>query len=186
MKRASLILLCLLVFAAPQAFCGGLSFGVGVFGGMDFPILQTDNASGPIYGAQGVLKLSGPISLEPFIYFGSYDAAEFEEFTNDLEGADITAFGLDATFFRPMGKGVGPYLLAGVGYYDIGDDGIATAYESQGSRLGWAGGAGLGIGVTPFLQLDIRGKAHFVTQDGGGSRKSASVTGGLTYYFGVQ
>ena len=153
---------------------------------MDFPLLQDDATSGAVYGIRGILKLNMPITLEPFLYFGSYGAAEFPEFTNDLEGAKITAYGVDATLFKIKGKGVGPYFLVGAGFYDIADDAVKNAYDSQGSRLGWSGGAGLAIGLTPYLMLDVRGKATVVTLDGGGSRKSAGATAGLSYFFGVQ
>jgi hypothetical protein len=153
---------------------------------MDFPLLQDDNTSGAIYGVRGIVKLQMPVTLEPFVYFGSYGAGEFEEFTNDLEGAEITAYGIDATLFKSTGKGIGPYFLVGAGFYDIADDGIQEAFESQGTRLGYSVGAGLNIGVTPYLSIDIRGKGNLVTQDGGGSRKSAGVTGGISYFFGVQ
>ena len=186
MKRLGLAALCLVFLTGSAVFSQGVSFGAGAFGGMDFPLLQDDNTSGAIYGVRGIVKLQMPITLEPFIYFGSYGAAEFEDFTNDLDGAEITAYGIDATFFKSSGKGVGPYFLVGAGFYDIADDGVQAAYESQGTRLGYSLGAGLTIGATPYLQIDLRGKANIITQDGGGSRKSAGATAGISYFFGVQ
>jgi len=185
MRRLGFIVVCLSIISMSTAFGQGISFGAGAFGGMDFPLLQDDNTSGAIYGVRGILKLEMPITLEPFIYFGSYGAAEFPEFTNDLDGAGITAYGVDATLFKIKGKGVGPYFLVGAGFYDIADDAVQNAYESQGTRIGYSAGAGLAIGLTPYLMIDVRGRANIVTQDGGGSRKSAGATAGLSYFFGV-
>jgi hypothetical protein len=185
MKRTSLVVVCLCILAVPAAFSQGISLGAGAFGGMDFPLLQDDNTSGAIYGVRGIVKLNMPITLEPFLYFGSYGAGEFTEFTNDLDGAEITAYGVDATLFKIKGKGMGPYFLVGAGFYDIADDAVQNAYESQGTRIGYSAGAGLAIGLTPYLMIDIRGKGTIVTQDGGGSRKSAGATAGLSYFFGM-
>ena len=186
MKRLTFVVVCLGMLAATTSFGQGVSFGAGAFGGMDFPLLQNDNTSGAIYGVRGIVKLNLPITVEPFLYFGSYGAAEFPEFTNDLEGAKITAYGVDATLFKIKGTGVGPYFLVGAGFYDIADDAIQGAYETQGARMGYSAGAGLAVGLTPYLMIDIRGRANVVTLDGGGSRKSIGATGGLSYFFGVQ
>ncbi len=186
MKRLSFVVVGCCIITASTAFGQGVSFGAGAFGGIDFPVLQNDNTSGAIYGIRGIVKLDMPITLEPFLYFGSYGAAEFPEFTNDLEGAKITAYGVDATLFKIKGKGVGPYFLVGAGFYDIADDAIKDAYNSQGSRIGYSAGAGLAVGLTPYLMIDIRGRTNVVTLDGGGSRKSVGATGGLSYFFGVQ
>ena len=42
---------------------------------------------------------------------------------------------------------------------------------------------GFVIGVTPKLSVDVRGKAHFITWDGG-AKKSVALMGGLNYAFG--
>jgi hypothetical protein len=41
------------------------------------------------------------------------------------------------------------------------------------------------FGVAPSLGIDVRGKLDVINSEGGGSKKSAAVLGGINYYFGL-
>jgi hypothetical protein len=48
------------------------------------------------------------------------------------------------------------------------------------SNIGLKGGLGFAIGLSPKLDLDLRGGLLVVPQEDGGSKKGALITGGVT------
>jgi hypothetical protein len=44
---------------------------------------------------------------------------------------------------------------------------------------------GLVFGVAPKVDIDVSGRFHLITLDGGGSRKNVGINGGVSYYFGI-
>jgi hypothetical protein len=50
--------------------------------------------------------------------------------------------------------------------------------------VGWSAGLGVEVGITSVVGLDVRGKLVVIPWDGGDSKKSAVLTGGITYYLG--
>ena len=179
--RKELKVLLLVVLLAQPALAGGITFGVGVAAGLDYPIIQEDQARGTVFGFKGRLKAIPSIALEPNIYFTNHGDPDYEDFDLGLEGSKITAYGVDATLGAGFGAvGVKPYGLFGVGFYKVKRD--QTLQDE--TNFGWSAGFGIEVGVNPTVGLDVRGKLIVIPTDGGGSKKSASVTGGLNYYFG--
>ena len=70
--------------------------------------------------------------------------------------------------------------FVGAGMYKIKND--DTGYDE--SKLGFDAGLGFMFGLTPYVDLDIRGTFMTAPQEEG-AKKAVLVTGGLTYYFGV-
>ncbi len=180
--RKELKVLLLVVLLAQPALAGGITFGVGAAAGLDYPISQEDQAKGTVFGFKGRLKAIPSIALEPNIYFTKFgDPPEHEDFTYDIEGSKVTAYGVDVTLGSSFGgPGVKPYGLFGVGFYKVKRD----QTDQDNTDFGWSAGFGIEVGVNPTVGLDVRGKLVVIPTDGGASKKSASIIGGLNYYFG--
>lgn len=165
----------------PAVQAGQISLGAGVSGGLEFPIAQQDQKQGSVFGFRVRVGVLPMVTLEPGLSFTRYGDPEFDDFTPDIEGAKVTGYTLDAVLGGAFGgTGVKPYGLFGIGYYN-------TALEHFGDdkkNFGWSAGFGLEIGVAPMVGLDFRGRAAMISTDGGGTKKSGSVTGGINIYFG--
>jgi hypothetical protein len=187
MKRTFLFVLAVLLLSQ-MALAGNLKFGIGVAGGLNYPIGQEDQTQGSIFGFHGRVQAVPAIALEPNIYFTKFGDPVSDEFTYDIQGSKITAYGIDVTLGGAMGgPGVKPYALFGAGFYKAStktQEGFSSPYN-KGTDFGWSAGFGIEVGVTHMVGLDLRGKLVIIPTDGGGSRKSGSVTGGVNYYFGM-
>ncbi len=174
-----------LVLLSSGVFAEGPKFGVGFFAGVDFPVLQQDQANGTIFGFRVRYEAIPTVVLEPNVCFSNYSSPDFEEFEYDLEGSKVTSFGLDVVLGNSIGAtGFKPYFLAGIGLYNRSNETIDDIYDSGGARFGFSGGLGIALGLSPSFDVDARAKLSVAASEGGGSRKSLAVTGGLNYYFG--
>ncbi len=193
MKRITLFLIltifslvCLTSLASAQS---ATKLGFGAFGGLSIPILQEDQGNGTEYGLKVRWGAVSMFTVEPYLAFvkwGEPDPIEVlsggPDFSLGIDGSKVTAFGVDLVLGNGVGKmGVSPYFVGGVASFKVKND--DTGFEH--SSLGWSAGLGLGIGFTPSLAIDVRGKVNVAPQDGGGSKKSASIVGGLNYAFGL-
>lgn len=180
MKKA-LLLIGALVLVCPVLASAEVQFGLGAFGGMDVPIIQDDQASGTMFGFKARLKALPVIILEPTLHFSTYGEPDIEDLPNaGLDGSDVTFYGVDATLGAPFAPKFSFYGIGGIGIYNVKRD----QTDQDESTFGWSAGLGIGIGLGTNLALDFRGKLHVIPQEDGGSKKSATVTGGLNYHFG--
>lgn len=163
------------LLAASAAHATGV--GVGVYGGLSFPVLQGDVKSGSIVGVRAPISILPIVTAEPF--YASSKLGDAEEtlggITYKRDGFDQTAYGLTAMFGHPGGMGVHFFPFAGIGKYKLERDGSADIDD-----VGYTLGLGLGVGATPKVSLQIRGQLELV-KTGDTSRKFGNVTGGLTY-----
>jgi hypothetical protein len=164
-----------ILLAASAAHATGV--GVGVYGGLSYPIIQDDVKSGSIYGFRAPVSLVPMITVEPF--FASSKLGDGEQTLAGIvykrDGFDQTAYGLTAMLGNPSGMGFHFFPFAGIGKYKltrIGSDDINEA--------GYNFGLGIGIGATPKVSLQIRGELEMV-KTGDTSRKFGNATAGLTY-----
>ncbi|MBD3258573.1 outer membrane beta-barrel protein [candidate division GN15 bacterium] len=181
-----LLTFCLVVLLAgiAQAQVPGPKFGVGASGGLNIPILQDDQESGSIFEFRGRLQPLPFLAVEPKISFSSYGSPDtFEDVVWDVDGSKLVMYGVDGVLGGGAGIGIRPMFVVGLGFYNIKNDDTEAFLESQ-TKFGWSFGAGLGIGVAPKIELDVRAKAHIVMYEGSSSKKSLAITGGLNYYFG--
>lgn len=173
-----LIMVCVLMLwgASPVVASG---YGVGGFGGLNIPIVQDDQSSGTVFGVKGRMELARNVIVEPNLGFGKFGDAEFTFGTR--EGSKINAYGVDVLLGSGFGgaSGVNIFGILGAGVYSITRD-----YDDDATKFGWSTGLGLEFMMVPTLGLDVRGKVHVTSSEGGGTKKSATVTGGLNYYFG--
>lgn len=169
------------VFLLAQAVLAG-SFGIGISGGYEYPIVQKDQDNGTVVGIRARLKAVRGIAFEPNVYFTKFGYPEFEDNTSDLEGSKVTAYGVDVILGGAFGAtGFRPYYSAGVGMYNV----KRNQSGQSDRRLGWSAGLGFEVGLATFLSLDFRARGIIIPTEGGGSKKSASLTGGINYYFGM-
>jgi hypothetical protein len=163
------------LLAASAAHATGV--GVGVYGGLSYPVVQDDVKSGSVIGFRAPVSLVPMITVEPF-----YASSKLGDATETLggisytrDGFDQTAYGVTAILGSPGGMGFHFYPFAGLGHYKLtrsGSDDISEA--------GYNFGLGIGIGATPKLSLQIRGELELV-KTGDTSRKFGNATAGLTY-----
>lgn len=185
--KKTLLLMTTVLLLSQMALAGNIKFGIGVAGGLDYPIGQDDQTQGSIFGFRGRVQAVPAIALEPNIYFTKFGDPTKEVLAGEIEGSKITSFGVDVTLGGTMGGvGVKPYGLFGVAFYKMKQEnatGDATLLDE--TNFGWSAGFGVEIGVALAIGLDLRGKLVVIPTEGGGSKKSASVTGGVNYYFGM-
>lgn len=180
MKKLLLLAICVLLLSQ-AGHAQGVKLGVGAFGGVEFPLIQDDQASGTNFGFKGRVNLS-MITFEPFIAFASYGEADIEDVIGDPEGNSITAFGLDAVLFSGFGApGPSVFLFAGIGSYKIDND--QMVYDQ--SDIGYSFGLGLEIGIAKAISIEGRGRFLAINSEGGATKKSGIVTAGLNYHFGL-
>jgi len=180
MKKLLLVLFSLLLLSV--AVNGeGTKIGVGAFGGMNIPILQDDQASGTAFGVMVRIKFLSFMSAEPNAVFGKWgEPGDVDGFQLGISGSKVNSFGVDGIIGSMPGTvGLKPYAVIGVGSYKIKND--DTGYDE--SNIGFSGGLGFGIGVSPKFDVDLRGKFLVIPQDQG-SKKALTLTGGLLYYLG--
>jgi long-subunit fatty acid transport protein len=154
-------------------------FGVGGFGGISIPIIQEDQSSGTTFGIKGKFKMIPGVALEPNISFGKYGDAEFAFGTRP--GSKVTSYGVDCILGGGFGEkpGVRMYGIIGAAAYATSRD-----YDDDATKLGWSTGLGFEINLSTRVGLDLRGQVHVISSEGGGSKKSATITGGLNFYLG--
>ncbi|MCK5125736.1 MAG: outer membrane beta-barrel protein [candidate division Zixibacteria bacterium] len=180
MKKLLFIAAVLLLYAS-TAMAQAPKFGVGVFGGINIPVVQDDQKSGTAFGLKARIKLLPIIIAEPNVTFGKWgDPDPVDGLDLGISGSKITSFGIDFTLGGLPGKaGFKPFAFVGVASYKVKND--DTNYEN--SKLGVAGGLGFAIGVSPLIDIEVRGKAVVAPQDDG-SKKAIWILGGINYYFG--
>lgn len=187
--RKKLLVLCAVLLIAGSALAQSpAKFGVGAFGGVSIPVLQEDQGNGTEFGLKGRWGLGSLIVLEPYFSatkWGDPDPVDVGgggTFDLGIAGSKVTSFGVDAVLGNGVGKmGIAPYFTAGIGSFKVKND--DTGFDH--SSFGMTAGLGLGIGLTPQLGLDVRGKFVVMPQDPDGSKKAVGVVAGVNYTFGV-
>jgi opacity protein-like surface antigen len=163
-----------LLLAAGAAHATGV--GIGVYGGLSYPIIQDDVKSGTLLGLRAPVSLVPLLTVEPFYSSSSLGDAEevLGGITYTREGFDQTAYGLNVVLGNPAGMGVRFYPFAGIGKYKLERTGTDI------DETGYTFGLGIGVGATPKLSVQIRGEFEMV-KTGDTSRKFGNATAGLTY-----
>lgn len=164
----------MLLVAAGAAHATGV--GVGVYGGLSYPVIQDDVKSGTLIGFRAPVAIVPMITVEPF--YASSSLGDAEETLGGIsytrEGFDSKAYGLNVVLGNPVGMGFRFYPYAGIGKFKLERTG--TDIDETGYNVG----LGIGIGATPKLSLQIRGELEMV-KTGDTSRKFGNATAGLTY-----
>jgi len=177
-----LIVFCLVLILAPQIYALGPKLSAGAFGGINIPVVQDDQSRGTVFGLMARFNAFGIFSVEPNISFGKWGKPEpIDGFELGIDGSKITSYGIDVLLGGLPGTiGVKPYFLGGFGHYSIKND--DTGYDE--GNLGYSIGLGIGIGLIPKIDIDVRAKGILVPV-GDSSKKAFTITAGLLYNFGI-
>ena len=142
---AALVLACV---SALPARAGSIS--LGAFGGMTYPVLQSDVGNGTLYGVRAPVKLVPFLTVEPYWATSSLGdkvvGTPLGNITN--HGFDETAYGASVMLATP-----GPlsfYPIGSVGKTTIKIGGTSNAFTTYG------GGIGLGVSAVPKVTLNLR------------------------------
>lgn len=182
MKRAVLIGLALLL--VPHAYAQTETvlprMGVGLFGGVNIPVVQDDQENGSVFGIRGRFKVVPILVLEPNLTFSRYGSPEnIEGVDFGIEGSKLLGYGLDVTLGGAPGEMFKSFAVLGIGGYSLTND--DTGFDETG--IGYRIGFGVGVAVVRELDIDLRALGLVIPQEVGGSKKSALILGGLTYNF---
>lgn len=172
MKRVILGASLAIALAGTSAQAG--SIGVGAFGGISIPIVQSDVEKGSMFGIRIPIKLVPMVAIEPY-----YASSALGDAKEDVLGVTYTRSGFDAKAYGAnvmlsMGGPLQFYPYAGIGQTKLerpGTDLSLTTYNF---------GMGLGISPAPKISVHFRGELAAAV-DGEASRKFANATVGLSY-----
>ncbi len=175
MKRVILTLIALISIAGVGSLAAqGMRFGIG--GGLLVPLGTYKDADkmGWLVGADATYWLLGaPVGIRADIQYSQTDSKSgiTPSHTTKLIGGlaeAVYAFGKKADAVRP-------YILGGVGYYNVKID-VTGLGSGSTSKVGFGGGAGLAFKLGPS------GARFFVE----GKYVSVSTTGGSTNFLPVR
>lgn len=173
MRRLTIFLL-LTLGLVPQV-SRARDVGVSVFGGMSIPIVQDDNANGPLFGVRAPVGLMSHLIIEPF--FTSTRNGDAKQVIGGVSytrsGFDISTFGASLVF--PFGQHTRYYPLVG-----FSTNALSRTGSSDQTMTGWNFGFGVGFSPKPKFAIDLRGEG-VVIADGSLGRTFANVTLGVTY-----
>ena len=181
----SLVVAVVFLLATTMVHAQGVSLGFGLSGGLNIPVAQDDQSQGTNFGIRGIVRPLNLLSFEANVNFAKYGDPEIDVpgVTNDLEGSSLTSYGVDAVLGGGPGKGIKPFFLAGIGLFKASRD-QTEVFENQDTEFGYTAGLGVAFGLTPYLALEVRGRANIVPVEGSSSRKSVFALVGLNYYLG--
>ena len=179
MKKVILFLI-LLALLAPHLHAEGMKLGVGAFGGFNIPVVQDDQKTGSVFGLRARLRVLPILTAEPNVTFGKWGSPdEIEGIKWEIDGSKINSYGIDAIIGNLHGvQGFKPFGFVGAGIYNVKND--DTDYDE--SKLGFSGGLGFAVGLSPTLDIDVAGRLVVAPQEDG-SKKAFFITTGLNFYF---
>jgi opacity protein-like surface antigen len=179
MKRILGLVLLAAILAVMPARAGTVSVGAEAFGGMSIPILQDDAEQGTVFGVRVPVHAVKLLTLEPWFTKSALGdkTVDIAGLSYDIDGGDLTGFGLNARLGGLGGPGLSFFPYLGIGSYTIARDGSDDRTE-----VGYNGGLGLSLSPAPKFGIGLRGEFLMVTT-GDTSRKYANVMLGVSYSF---
>ncbi len=180
MKRLIGIVIAASLLGAGAARAGEIGFGVGAFGGGVWAIEQDDTGDGFIYGARLPVRLIHLLTVEGFYQASSLGDVETDigGTTQTIPGYDLSAFGANVIIGSLGGPGLSFYPYAGIGSYEMSQDG-----GSSETNTGWSFGLGLGLALPSKFSVQIRAEGDMIVT-GNTSLKFGILSAGLNYSLG--
>lgn len=188
--RAKAIVLALVLILICATNASAFRFGVGGFGGFNFPVAQDDVKMGTVFGAKARLPLIPFVGIEPNFTLmqngdGEVDVEEYNYGTQTIVGGKFTSIGADVVFGSIMGTaGLNVHGIVGFSSATYARD--VDAIDDLSNITYWLG-LGFEYGINEQISLEFNGKLMvFPYDDGGdtGSRKNGIVTAGINVYLG--
>ena len=180
MKRVALVVS--LALAAVPALASA-QVGFGAAAGPSFPMGDFGKGVNTGYHAQASLDVGVPLSPIGFRFDGTIDGYDAKSSSSTVSGSARIAGGAANVL---MGFGavplLGPYVIAGVGYYQLHSEGKAgtTSFSTDQNEPGGSIGAGIRFGLGGLGVFAETGY-HFIKSTGSG----ASATTFVPVMFGV-
>ena len=164
-----------------------VDISAGPYFGMSIPIVNDQAESGRLFGLQA------KVSLLSFVAVGAHYSSsslgevehtffegETDEFTESIDGGDVSTFGVDAYVgFLSGVPGVKFYLMGSVESWKWKRD-----YTDDLSKTAFGVGPGLEVVLPVGIGLEGRGMFEVTPTDNGGSIKSFLWFVGANYHFG--
>ena len=176
MRRISATAVLLLITSAALS-AQTPKIGIGAFGGLNIPLVQDDQGSGKEFGFRGRLKFAIFV-VEPNVTFAKWGKPDpINGIDLGIDGSKVTSYGVDVALGGAPGvPGFKPFFVVGAASYKVKND--DTGFDE--SDIGYSGGIGFLIGVSPSFDIDVRGKAVVIPMEAGGSKKAVAATAGVT------
>ncbi len=180
MKKALPLILVLVIASSAMAIT---DLSLGVYGGLNSPIVQQDTKSGTGFGLKGTFAPTPMIAASVFFESRKYGSPEktIRGITMKTDGGKVSVFGLEAQI-GSVGGAMGPhfYWAVGVGSYKWKRDGYSDL-----SKVAYHLGPGLEINLPMHIGIEAKGKFEIVPTGGGGSRKNFLIFVGANYHIGL-
>ena len=96
MKKILLMTICIMVAISISG--SATPIGAGVQVGLDFPLIQDDQAEGMIFGLKATWPLAGMLAIEPnltFTKFGDPELSDYPSVLDGLEGSKLNYLGIN-------------------------------------------------------------------------------------------
>ncbi len=174
MRSRAFLLFLLLCFLHAAAIASALPlkpFEIGVGGGASIPVSDAKDAFKSGWHASGIVRLNLPM-----IPFGLQGNFSYNHFSLDKQNVGFGGSGrilsgiADARFGLPIPGPIKPYLLAGIGSYNIkaNPDQSGAPASSSTTKFGINGGGGVNVDV-PGLPVHafLEGKIENIYTDKG-------------------
>ncbi len=164
-----------------------VDISAGPYLGMNIPIVNDQAERGRLFGLQAKFSLLSFVAVGAHYSSSSLGEVEHtffegepEEFTESIDGGDVSTFGIDAYVgLLSAVPGVKLYLMGSIGSWKWERD-----YADEVAKTVFGVGPGLEL-VLPFgVGLEGRGMLEIVPTENGGSIKSALWFVGANYHFG--
>ena len=180
MKRVALVLS--LALAAVPAMASA-QIGFGAAAGASFPLGDFGKGTNTGYHAQASVDVGVPLSPIGFRFDGTLDHFDASGSTS-TSSASARIAGVAANVLMGFGAVplLGPYVIGGVGYYQLHSEGTfgTTSFSASENQPGGSVGAGIRFGLGGFGVFAETGY-HFIRSTGNGS----SATTFVPVMFGV-
>jgi hypothetical protein len=180
MRKLIPIVLVLILTGSAEAIT---DISLGLYGGINSPILQEDAKTGSGFGVKA--KVAPIPFIAGALFYESRKFGNPEQKIGPLTykgvGGKISAIGLEA-LLGSTGGGPGPhfYGMAGVSSYKWTRNNFPTF-----SKTGYNVGAGLEIVLPVGIGVEGQAKFELIPDGNGASRKNGLVFVGLNYHLGL-
>ena len=179
--RKMILILAVLVLALPAYAQKDVS--VGVFGGMNTPIVQDDAKSGSAFGIKAKYSPIPLIGVAAFFEARSFGdpSIEIGDVSMSTDGGKVTFIGIEG-LIGSTGGGIGPhfYWFMGLGNYKWTRDN-----REDFSKMGFHLGPGIEIVLPSNIGLEAKAKIEFISTGNDATRKNAIITVGANYHFAL-
>ena len=183
MKRVALVVSLALALAAVPALASA-QVGLGAAAGASLPLGDFGKGTNTGYHAQVSVDVGVPLSPIGFRFDGTLDQFDASGNTSSSSGSARIAGGAANVL---VGFGavplLGPYVIGGVGYYQLHSEGTfgGTTFSTSQNEPGGSIGAGVRFGLGGFGVFAETGY-HFIKSTGG---TGSSATTFVPLMFGV-